>query len=350
MRGIPPEFDLENYFYKVPENLIAYYPSKERTYSRLLVIDRKTQNLYFHSRFSEILQYFLKGDLLVLNNTKVFPARLKGKKLTGGEVEVLLLQKPCGFQFETCALIKGKRIKKGIQICVEKDIKINVLDKLEGGKFLIRLETTNNQPLEKVIYRYGKAPLPPYIKREPKEEDLERYQTVYAEKEGSVAAPTAGFHFDRNLLEEIKNRGVIVNFITLHIGYGTFSPIKTRDIRKHKIEAEYIEVEEETVNEVKKALLEKRRVIAVGTTVVRALEFIALKGLTPYKGFCDLYIYPGFEFKVVSAMITNFHLPKSSLLLLVCAFAGKELIFKAYKEAIKRNYRFYSYGDATFII
>lgn len=349
MSGIPPEFDLENYFYELPESLIAYYPLKERTQSQLLVIDRTTQELYFHSNFSEILKYLLKGDLLILNNTKVFPARLKGKKTTGGEVEVLLLQKPCGFRFETCALIKGKRIKKGTEIFIEDEIEIKVLEKLEGGKFLINLKTIK-QPLEKVIYLYGKAPLPPYIKREPEVEDLERYQTVYAEKEGSIAAPTAGFHFNKDLLEKIENQGVIIKYITLHIGYGTFSPIKVRDIRKHQIESEYIEVEEETIEEIKKALSEKRRVIAVGTTVVRALEFVAQKGLVPYKGLCDLYIYPGFKFKVVSAMITNFHLPKSSLLLLVCAFAGKELIFKAYKEAIKRNYRFYSYGDTTFII
>lgn len=349
MSGIPPEFDLKNYFYELPEHLIAYYPPKERRSSRLLVIDRKTQNLYFHSKFTEILNYFYKGDLLILNNTKVFPARLKGKKITGGEVEVLLFQKPYGYRFETLALIKGKRIKKGTHIWIENQIEIKVLEKLEGGKFLIVLETKNH-PLERVIYQYGKAPLPPYIKREPEEEDLERYQTVYAEKEGSIAAPTAGFHFDKELLEELKNKEVIIKYITLHIGYGTFAPIKVRDIRKHNIEPEYIEIEEEVTEEIKKTLLEKRRIIAVGTTVVRTLEFIAQKGLVPYKGLCDLYIYPGFQFQVVSAMITNFHLPQSSLLLLVCAFAGKELIFKAYKEAINRGYRFYSYGDATFII
>lgn len=349
MVGIPPEFDVKNYDYELPESLIAYYPPKERKDSRLLVIDRKTQNFYFHSKFSEIVNYLQKGDLLILNNTKVFPAKLKGKKTTGGEVEVLLLQKPQGFKFKTQALIKGRRIKQGTQILVEKDLEIKVLDKLEGGKFLIEL-STQTLPLEEMIYQYGKVPLPPYIKREAEEEDLKRYQTVYAEKEGSIAAPTAGFHFDKNLLEELKTKEIIIKFITLHIGYGTFAPIRVRDIRKHKLEPEYIEVEEEVVEEIRKALVEKRRIIAVGTTVVRTLEFIFQKGLTPYKGLCDLYIYPGFKFQVVSGMITNFHLPKSSLLLLVCAFAGKELIFKAYEEAIKRNYQFYSYGDATFII
>jgi len=349
MALIPKKFDIETYNYELPEDLIAYYPSKERAQSKLLVIDRKKEELYFHEKFSEIENYLKKGDLLILNNTKVFPARIKGRKATGGEVEVLLFQKPEGFIFTTSALIKGKRIKKGQEFKVNDIIKIKVLEKYEGGKFLVELKSKEYK-LEELIYKYGKAPLPPYIKREPEDIDLERYQTVYAEKEGSIAAPTAGFHFDEQLLTKLKEKGVIIKYITLHIGYGTFAPIKVRDIRKHRIEPEYVEVEEEVISEIKSALSEKRRVIAVGTTVVRTLEFIARKNFFPYKGLCDLYIYPRFNFQVVSAMITNFHLPKSSLLLLVCAFAGRSLIFKAYEEAIKRKYRFYSYGDATFII
>ncbi|MCD6490604.1 MAG: tRNA preQ1(34) S-adenosylmethionine ribosyltransferase-isomerase QueA [Thermodesulfobacterium sp.] len=349
MSSIPKEFDIETYNYELPEELIAYYPARERTQSRLLVIDRKTGNLYFHEKFLEIESYFKKGDLLILNNTKVFPARLKGKKLTGGDAELLLFRKPRGKIFETHALIKGKRIRKGTEIRINDKIKVKVLEKYEGGRFLVELES-KGEALENLVYKYGKAPLPPYIKREPEDLDLQRYQTVYAEKEGSIAAPTAGFHFDEKLFERLKEKGVIIKYITLHVGYGTFAPIKVKDIRKHKIEPEYIEVEEDIILEIKSALSEKRRIIAVGTTVVRTLEFIARKGFSPYKGLCDLYIYPGFKFRVVSAMITNFHLPKSSLLLLVCAFAGKDLIFKAYKKAIKRKYRFYSYGDATFII
>lgn len=346
---IPKEFDIETYNYKLPEDLIAYYPTKERTESKLLVIDRKKEEFYFHEKFSEIENYLKEGDLLILNNTKVFPARIKGKKATGGEVELLLFQKPEGFIFTTSALIKGKRIKKGQEFRVNDILKIKVLEKYEGGKFLVELKSKECK-LEELIYRYGKAPLPPYIKREPEDMDLERYQTIYAEKEGSIAAPTAGFHFDEILLTKLKEKGVIIKYITLHIGYGTFAPIKVKDIRKHKIEPEYVEVDEEVISEIKLAQAEKRRIIAVGTTVVRTLEFIARKGFIPYKGLCDLYIYPRFNFQVVSAMITNFHLPKSSLLLLVCAFAGRSLIFKAYEEAIKRKYRFYSYGDATFII
>ena len=349
MTNIPEEFQLDFYDYELPEELIAYWPSKKRSESKLLVINRQNQSLTFHEKFSEIKQYFKKGDLLILNNTKVFPARLKGHKPTGGEVELLLFKKPSGLKFQTFALIKGKRIKKGTEILIGEEIKIKVLEKLEGGRFFIELES-QGKPLETLIYQYGRAPLPPYIKREPEVIDLERYQTVFAKKEGAIAAPTAGFHFDKELLQILEQKGVIIRYITLHVGYGTFAPIKVKDIRKHQIEPEYIEVEEETTEDIKKALREHRRVIAVGTTVVRTLEFIAQKGLIPYKGLCDLYIYPGFKFQVISAMITNFHLPKSSLLLLVCAFAGKELIFKAYKEAIKKRYRFYSYGDATFII
>ncbi|QER42389.1 tRNA preQ1(34) S-adenosylmethionine ribosyltransferase-isomerase QueA [Thermodesulfobacterium sp. TA1] len=347
MGFIPEEFRLDYYDYPLPEELIAYFPSEDRKSSRLLVIDRKNQKFFFHQTFAEIEKYFKKGDLLILNNTKVFPARLKGIKPTGGEAEVLLFEKPQGLSFQTLALIKGKRIRKGTQITAQ-EIIIKVIEPLEGGRFLVELKA--DKPLETLIYKYGKAPLPPYIKRDPTDLDLLRYQTVYAQKEGAIAAPTAGFHFDTILLNQLKEKGVKINFITLHVGYGTFAPIKVQDIRKHQVAPEYIEVEEEVVEEIKKSLKEKRRIFAVGTTTVRTLEFIAQKGLISYKGLCDLYICPGFTFQVVSAMITNFHLPKSSLLLLVCAFAGRDLIFKAYQEAISRKYRFYSYGDATLIL
>ncbi len=349
MLSIPEEFHINYYDYSLPEHLIAYYPAKKRTESKLLVIERKTGKLYFHEKFSEIEKYLKKGDLLILNNTKVFPARLKGFKATGGEAELLLFKKPEGFTFQTIALIKAKRVKKGTEIFIGKHIKVKVLEKLEGGRFVVELQS-DKEPLEKLIYEYGKAPLPPYIKREPEITDLERYQTVFAKKEGSIAAPTAGFHFDEKLLKTLKEKGIIIKFITLHVGYGTFAPIKTQDIRKHQIDPEYIEIEKDVVEAIRRAKKENRRIIAVGTTVVRTLEFIAKNRLKSYKGLCDLYIYPGFKFEVISAMITNFHLPKSSLLLLVCAFAGRSLILKAYQEAIKRNYRFYSYGDATFII
>jgi len=350
-KEIPEEFDLNYYDYEIPEELIAYYPPKERTESKLLVIKRRSGELIFHERFSEIEAYFQEGDLLVLNNTKVFPARLKAKKKTGGEVEILLFKKPEGFSFMSEALLKGKRLRPGIELIVpeEEDLKITLLEDLSGGRYLIKLESSK-EPLQEILKRVGKAPLPPYIKREPEDLDLERYQTVYAEKEGSIAAPTAGFHFTKELLEKLKEKGVKILYITLHVGYGTFAPIKVRDIRLHRVEPEYLEVSEEVALEIKEALSQGRRVIACGTTVTRALEFLARRDFKPYQGLCDLYIYPPFEFKVVSALITNFHLPKSSLLLLVSAFAGRDLILKAYQEAIKRKWRFYSYGDATFIL
>lgn len=351
MSQIPREFDLKFYDYLLPEDLIAYYPPRERPESRILVIVRKTKELFFYERFSEIEGYFNEGDLLVLNNTKVFPARIKARKKSRGKVELLLFKKPQGFLFETEALIKGRSLKEGMELFLEeeKDFKITILENLRGGRFRICLESFSF-PLDELIEKIGRAPLPPYIKREPEEIDLLRYQTVFAEKEGSIAAPTAGFHFDEALLKRLEERGVKIVYITLHVGYGTFAPIKVRDIRLHRVEPEYVEISEETAHEIARALKDKRRVIACGTTVTRALEFFARLNFKPYKGLCDLYIYPGFEFKVVSALITNFHLPRSSLLLLVCAFAGRDLIFRAYEEAIKRRYRFYSYGDATFII
>ena len=348
---IPPEFSLDSYDYPLPEELIAYYPPSKREESKLLVIDRKNRSFYFHEKFSEIEKYFRSGDVLVLNKTKVFPARIKAKKPTGGAVEILLLNKPRGSIFQTEALIKGKRIKPGTNFVSEGGtILFIVLEKREDGKYFLEMRSETGGDLEELIKREGKAPLPPYIKREPEQFDLLRYQTVFAEEEGSVAAPTAGFHFTEELLNRLSQSGVKVKFITLHVGYGTFKPIKTKDIRKHRLDPEYIKVPSDVVEEVRLALSEGRRIIACGTTSVRALEFVAEKGLLSYEGLCDLYIYPGYNFKVVSAMITNFHLPKSSLLLLVCAFAGRDLIFKAYEEAIKRKYRFYSYGDATFII
>jgi S-adenosylmethionine:tRNA ribosyltransferase-isomerase len=350
MAVIPPEYDINSYEYPLPEENIAYYPPKERGGSRLLVIERQRGELYFHERFSEIEGYLKAGDLLILNDTKVFPAKLRAIKETGGGVEILLFEKPVGKVFETQGLIKGKRLRPGMVLSVpEEEVKIFLLEDLGGGRFRLRLET-KGEPLEKVIHRLGKAPLPPYIKREPEEMDLLRYQTVFATKEGSIAAPTAGFHFDTQLLERLENKGVEIRFITLHVGYGTFAPIKAKDIRKHKLEPEYIEVTAQTAEAIVKAKAQGRRVIGVGTTSARTLEFLARKDFKPFQGLCDLYIYPGFEFKVLSALITNFHLPRSSLLLLVCAFTGRDLILRAYREAIRRGYRFYSYGDATFII
>lgn len=348
MSEIPLIYNLEYYDYPLPENQIAYYPKEDRSSSKLLVINRKTGEIFFHDRFYEIESYFKEGDLLVLNDTKVFPAKLKLFKKSGGLVEALLFKKPQGHIFEGIALLKGKRLREG-QILYTEDnrLKIQLLENLGEGKFKVLL--MSEETLEKIIEEIGYAPLPPYIKREPEKRDIMAYQTVFAKKEGSIAAPTSGFHFDNTLLETLKNKGISIIYITLHVGYATFAPIKTKDIRLHKLEPEYVEISEAVATEVKKALEQRRRVIAVGTTVTRSLEFLAKQNFRGYQGPCALYIYPGFEFQVISALITNFHLPKSSPLLLVCAFAGRDLIFKAYEEAIKRGYRLYSYGDATFI-
>ncbi|OAG28286.1 tRNA preQ1(34) S-adenosylmethionine ribosyltransferase-isomerase QueA [Thermodesulfatator autotrophicus] len=345
---IPSIYDLETYTYPLPQELIAQYPSQKREESRLLVLDRRKQKIVHHEKFSEIEQYFERGDLLVINDTKVFPARIYGHKETGGQVEILLLRLP-EKEKPVPALYRGKRIRPGTIIRFDKGLVARVLENLGEGKVLLSFESPDD-PLV-LIHEIGKVPLPPYIKRSPEIEDLFRYQTVYAKKPGSVAAPTAGFHFTNELLRRLKEKGVKILSITLHVGYGTFAPIKTRDIRKHQIHEEYVEISPEVAEIINLSRKAGHGLFAVGTTTMRALEFAACQTgkVEPVSGWCDLYIYPGFEFKVVDHLITNFHLPKSSLLVLVAAFAGLDLIKKAYNEAISRKYRFFSYGDAMLI-
>ncbi len=348
MSEIPEDFRLEAYQYELPEELIAYRPAEKREESRLLVLERKSGRMEHRPRFSEIEEYLREGDLLVLNDTRVFPARLPGRKETGGRVEILLLRLPEP-GVPVPALYRGKKLLPGYRVIFSEELSAVVIEKSPEGELKLLLE--GPEDLLSAIKRVGKAPLPPYIKREPEEEDFLRYQTVYARKDGSVAAPTAGFHFSEELLKRLSERGVRKAFVTLHVGYGTFAPIKTPDIREHRIHEEYVEIPEETVRAVEETRARGGRVIAVGTTTVRALEWGALPGrLSPRRGWCDLYIYPGFEFRVVQALVTNFHLPGSSLLVLVSAFAGRRLILSAYREAIRRRYRFYSYGDAMFIL
>ncbi len=350
MTEIPPLYDLETYDYELPQELIAQYPPKERSESRLLVLNRQDGSLVHHTRFGEIERYFRPGDLLVINDSRVFPARLYGRKPTGGTVEILLLKLPEKGE-AVPALYRGKRMRPGLELSFGEGLRGKVLEILEGGKIKILLETPKENLLD-VIHRVGRVPLPPYIKRTPEAEDLFRYQTVYAKKPGSVAAPTAGFHFTEDLLERLRQRGVHILAITLHVGYGTFAPVKTKDIRKHRLHEEYVEISPEVAEEINRAKAEGRAVFAVGTTTLRTLEFVALKTgrVEAFSGWCDLYIYPGFEFKVVDHLITNFHLPKSSLFILVAAFAGIEMIKRAYREAIRKKYRFFSYGDAMLIL
>lgn len=338
------EFD-----YELPKELIAQYPSDKRGESNLLVLHRSTGEVE-HRKFYNIVEYLCPGDVLVLNETKVIPARLIGKRVnTGGRVEVFLLRPAvvndtfgeCGVD-EWQVLISPHRVKKvGVKIEFGPDFHCEVksVEPTPVVKFYY------NGKFDTFLTRYGKVPLPPYIKREPDSTDYNRYQTVYARVPGACAAPTAGLHFTDPILTQLKDKGVKIVKIVLHTGVGTFKPVKCERVENHKIEPEYYEISPEVADEINSA----KRTIACGTTTVRTLESGG-EVLQASSGWTDKYIYPPYKFRVVDVLVTNFHLPKSTLLLLVCAFAGKELIFKAYKEAIAYGYKFYSYGDAMLII
>lgn len=354
-------YDLNAYTFHLPEASIAHYPVSKRSTSRLLVLNRNTGAIS-HEYFRDILNYLKPHDCLIINDSRVFPARLRTKKPTGGRVEFLLLHFPeivePGIGLVTALYRSSKPLKPDQRFEWGGELTIQVLEPLENGQ--IRLKLLFIGDLEAVLERYGEMPLPPYIDRPATDEDKKTYQTVYAAQTGSVAAPTAGLHFEEDILTKIREKGVAIGHVTLHVGYGTFAPIKTEDIRGHKIHEERISIPPETQKLVCDTKLRGGRVIAVGTTSVRTLEFWAQHAdiskspengsSCAFEAMCDLYILPGFQFKVVDAMITNFHLPGSSLLVLVSAFAGRELILRAYSEAIEQGYRFYSYGDAMLIL
>ena len=331
---------LSDFDYDLPKELIAKYPLKERDKCRLMVLDREKRSIV-HKTFEDIAGYFKKGDCLVLNDTKVILARLFGRRKTGGKVELFLLEK----KNPTCeALVKPSgRLKEGEKIRLESGDEVEVLDRGEMGR---RIKFF--RPVEDILKESGHMPLPPYIDRPDEESDKEDYQTVFSRNEGATASPTAGLHFTRELLERVKGQGSRVRFVTLHTNYGTFAPIKTDDVESHKMHREYFELSAETVQAVRNTKKNGGKVFAVGTTSARSLEYWAKEG--KIKGDNDLYIYPGFKFKIVDHLITNFHLPKSTLLLLVSAFAGKDFIFEAYRKAIEERYRFFSYGDAMLIL
>ncbi len=334
---------IEDFDYDIPSHLIAQHPLESRDASRLMVISRAEGRIEDRC-FRDIADYLRSGDLLVANDSRVIPARLLGHKVpTGGKVELLLTTKRGDRLWE--GLVRGRKVRVGSEVefgVPPSSVRAKVLEVTEGGRLF-----EFDSPLD--LRQLGEIPLPPYI-HEPLKEG-ERYQTVYARREGSVAAPTAGLHFTPQLMEKIRAKGVQFLFVTLHIGPGTFRPVRTEEVEEHTLEAEYGELSSSVAEALNQAKGEKRRVIAVGTTAVRVLETAYSEGgITPYKGWTDLYIYPGYRFQVVDALITNFHLPRSTLLLLVAAFAGKELIDEAYQEAIKRGYRFYSFGDAMFIV
>ncbi len=334
---------IEDFDYEIPPHLIAQHPLEPRDASRLMVISRAEGKIE-DRRFRDIADYLRSGDLIVANDSRVIPARLLGHKVpTGGKVELLLTARRGDRLWE--GLVRGRKVRVGSEVefgVPPSSVRAKVLEVTERGRLF-----EFDSPVD--LCQLGEIPLPPYI-HEPLK-DGERYQTVYARQEGSVAAPTAGLHFTPQLMEKIRAKGVQFLFVTLHIGPGTFRPVRSEEVEEHALEAEYGELSSSVAEVLNRAREEKRRVIAVGTTAVRVLETAYREGqITPYKGWTDLYIYPGYRFQVVEALITNFHLPRSTLLLLVAAFAGKRLIDEAYQEAIKRGYRFYSFGDAMFIV
>lgn len=323
--------------YNLPKELIAQTPLQKRDASRLLILKDKIE----YKKFYEIINYFNEGDIIVLNNTKVIPAKLKAKKETEGKVEVLLIAKKGNDLWE--CLIKGK-VKKENTLFFKNNLNAIVKEKLSSGRFLIEF----NKKIENELSKYGEMPLPPYIKEELKEQN--RYQTIFAKYNGAIASPTAGLHFTEQLVNKIKEKGVKFAFITLHVGVGTFLPIRTENIEQHKMEKEYFVVSKETANLINKAIEKNKKLFVVGTSTVRALESCTEEKVKAKNGFAEIFIYPSYKFKSpISALITNFHLPKSTNLMLVCAYGGKERILNAYEIAIKKKYRFYSFGDAMMI-
>ncbi len=346
-------FSLADYAYELPSGLIAKKPAQQRERSRLLVLDRQADRIS-HERFDRIAELLTPSDLLVVNNTQVIPGRLLGKKATGGRVEVLILNfaqalsRKNGAPVCRCLVKASKPAGPGTRFFFDGAMEAEVLD-FSDGEYRIRFDCDGD--FQQTLYRIGKVPLPPYIRRPEQAEDRQRYQTVYASQKGAIAAPTAGLHFSEALLERLSQRGIGRAELTLHVGYGTFVPVRVDDIREHRIHSESFYIPPETAAAVNQARSRGGRVVAVGTTSVRTLEYASDENgtLRAGSGDCDLFIYPGYRFKLVDAMITNFHLPRSTLLMLVSAFAGRERILAAYQEAISQNYRFYSYGDAMWI-
>ena len=355
---------LTEFDYDLPKDLIAQRPLSARDDSRLMVLDRKNNTIDHHS-FSNFLDYVQKNDVIVLNNTKVFPARLMGsKKGTGGKVEILLVQETGLGAWKAMVKSSGK-LKENMEISfglngasgkliARENGPDNGEDSESGGLWLIQF--SSEESAKSLINEIGLVPLPPYIKRDnyrPSSRlDKEGYQTIYASNSGAIAAPTAGLHFTHEILQSVKKREAKIAEITLHVGIGTFKSVRKELIKHHVMIPEYFEIDHTSEDIIKKAIKSGKRIFAVGTTSVRTIESLRIvkNNIEPLKGYTNLFIYPGYEFQYVNALLTNFHLPKSTLLMLVYAFAGKELAKKAYQEAIKRRYRFYSYGDAMLII
>ena len=342
--------NLSDFHFELPGQQVALYPPANRTDSRLLCLNKESGDTA-HRQFTDLLDLVQPEDLMVFNNTRVIPARLFGKKETGGQVEILL-ERVMGENTAVAQIKASKLPKSGSKIIFETgekegvgEVAAQVINRKEGF-FTLKFSESVMSLTEKA----GHMPLPPYIKREDELADRERYQTVYGEKKGAVAAPTAGLHFDDELLIRIREKGVHTTMVTLHVGAGTFQPVRTDIIEEHQMHAEYLEVDEAVCNSVNQCKERGGRIVAVGTTSVRCLEAAAHSGqIEPYKGDTRIFIYPGYHFKMVDALLTNFHLPESTLIMLVSAFAGRENILSAYQNAVEEKYRFFSYGDAMFI-
>ncbi|MFW6382000.1 MAG: tRNA preQ1(34) S-adenosylmethionine ribosyltransferase-isomerase QueA [Bacillota bacterium] len=333
--------------YDLPEKLIAQEPADQRDQSNLLVLN-KSGELLDDLKFYQLKKYLQPGDRLVFNNSKVIPARLFGEKVTSGiEIEILLLTELAPDRWEVL-VNPGRRVKKGTKIRFDDELMAETIDYTDFGGRVLEFKPEGS--LKSKLDDLGEMPLPPYIKKKP--EDPNRYQTVYADKEGSAAAPTAGLHFTDEILKELQEYGVGLSYLTLHVGLGTFRPVKVDDVEKHNMHEEYYEIDKKTANDIMDTKNNGSRVISVGTTSVRALESAAssIKERKGAKGWTDIFIYPGYNFKIIDGLLTNFHLPESTLIMLVAALIGKEKVMKAYKHAIEKEYRFYSFGDAMIII
>ena len=336
----------EDYYFNLPEELIAQYPMESRTDSRLLVFDGNSDSKC-DSLFKNVIEYINPGDLVVLNDSRVIPARLFGRKETGGKVE-LLVERVIDSNHCLCHIKASKAPKVGSSLILDDDYRLIVMDREDD---LFRCRLFGDDDLYDVLEAVGHIPLPPYIQRSDEDKDFTRYQTVYAKHNGSVAAPTAGLHFDKSLLKAIEAKGASIDYVTLHVGAGTFQPVRTDDINDHKMHSERITVSQSLCDKIATTKQQGSKVIAVGTTVVRSLESAALSGkLSAYDGETEIFIYPGFRFKVCDAIVTNFHLPESTLLMLISAFIGREEVMNLYEHAINKQYRFFSYGDACLLL
>lgn len=341
---------LDDFDYNLPEELIAKYPLEKRDNSKMLVLDKLT-GVIEHKHFFDIVEYLNKDDILILNNTKVIPARLQGKKETGANIEIFLTR-PLDKNLWSALIRNSKRLKNKDIVTISDELKVLIKEKKESTdgnipEHIVELLYEGNN-INEILNKTGKIPLPPYIQREAEEKDKETYQTVYAKFDGSVAAPTAGLHFTNEILDKIKNKGVKTGFIHLNVGLGTFLPVKVHDIKNHKMHTETYTIPKETADLINN---KKGKIISIGTTTVRCLESCYKKynKIIPVTDETDIFIYPPFKFTVTDKLLTNFHLPKSTLIMLVSAFSSKDIILNAYNEAVKNKYRFFSYGDCMFI-